>query len=240
LFGAQAGALAGLLLPWLWPLALMTLALGGVGALTATSLPQLTAWLVIASVGTLLGGIALNSAAALTAALYYLLHTTWMTGALFLLAGLIAGRRGAVAAALHNGPRLERPALPGACFLIGALALAGLPPLSGFVGKVLLMQAAPAGAARVWLWSVVLGAGLLSLVALTRAGSALFWRSNLPPLPATAQGDAILPVVLLLATTLVLSLGGEPIIAGLRATAEQALDARQYSSAVLELMEPPP
>lgn len=238
LFGAQAGALAGLLQPWLWPLALFTLALGGFGALAATSLPQLVAYLVIASVGTLLSGIALNSVAALTACLYYLLHTTWLTGALFLLADLIASRRGG--ATLRNGPRIERPELLGGLFLISAIAVAGLPPLSGFVGKVLLLQAVPAGAMQIWLWSVVLGVGLLSLMALSRAGSALFWRSNMPPLPTTpTTGDGTLAVVLLLATTLVLSLGGEPIINSLRATAEQVMDASQYTAAVLALMEPP-
>jgi len=241
LFGAQAGELAYLLLPWLWPLGLITLALGGFGALAANSLPQLIAYLVVASVGTLLSGIALNSVEALSASLYYLLHTTWMTGALFLLADLIARKRGAAVAVLRNGPRIERPALLGGCYLVGAIAVAGLPPLSGFVGKVLLLQAAPAGTVQIWLWSVVLGAGLLSLVGLSRAGSALFWRSNMPPVAAADNtGDGFLAVTLLLATTLVLSLGGDTIIASLRATAEQVLDASQYTSAVLALMEPPP
>jgi len=239
LFGAQAGALAGLLQPWLWPLSLITLALGAAGTLAAGTLPLLTAYLVVTSVGTLLSGIALHSAAAVGGALYYLLHTTWLTGALFLLADLIAERRGASAAILRNGPRIERPALLGGLYLIGAIALAGLPPLSGFVGKLLLLQAAPSGA-RAWLWSVLLGSGLFSLVALSRAGSALFWRSNMRALPASAPpGNAVMAVVLLLSTSVVLSIAGEPVIEGLRATAAQALDARQYTGAVLEYMEEP-
>lgn len=240
LFGAQAGLLADLLQPWLWPLALATLALGAIGALAARTLPLLIAYLVIASVGTLLAGVALNSVAALTATLYYLLHTTWMSGALFLLADWIGARRGAAGGRLCNGPRIAQPALPGGLFLIGAMALAGLPPLSGFVGKLLLLEASPPSA-QPWLWTAVLGAGLLSLAALGRAGSTLFWRANQAAV-AGADDDrgALLAVALLLSTSLALSLGGGPVTANLRATAEQVLDARQYAAAVLSLAEPAP
>jgi len=237
LFGPQAGSLAALFQSWLWPLGLLTLALGATGALAATTLPLLIAYTVIASVGTLLCAVALNTVPAITAMLYYLLHTTWISGALFLLADMIAVRRGIAGGELRNGPRLNQAWL-GALFFLGAMAAAGLPPLSGFIGKVMLLQATPTGA-RAWLWSVVLAAGLLSLVALSRAGSMLFWRSNENAVAHAGGGNNALAIVLLLSTSVLLSAVGGPITQGLKNTAAQALDARAYAEAVLALREPP-
>ena len=55
--------------------------------------------------------------------------------------------------------------------------MAGLPPLSGFLGKVLLLDAGPVPPMG-WIWAVVLGSGLLTLIALARAGSLVFWRER--------------------------------------------------------------
>jgi multicomponent K+:H+ antiporter subunit D len=78
-------------LPWL---ALATLLLAAVGALAADGLRRLVAYLVVASAGTLLVGVGLGSAAALTATLFYLVNSTLVAGAWFLLAERIAWARG--------------------------------------------------------------------------------------------------------------------------------------------------
>lgn len=93
-FGEAAGELANLAQAWLWPLALATLGLGAIGALAARTLQGLLAYLVVVSAGTLLAGVALGSERALAASLYYLLHSTWIAGGLFLLADLVARQRG--------------------------------------------------------------------------------------------------------------------------------------------------
>ncbi len=85
-FGDAAGELANLAQAWAWPLALATLGLGAIGALAARTLQGLLAYLVVVSAGTLLAGVALGSERALAASLYYLLHSTWIAGGLFLLA----------------------------------------------------------------------------------------------------------------------------------------------------------
>ena len=75
-FGADAGAAAWLAAPWLLPAALLTLSLGMLGVLAARRLGQLASFAVIGSMGLLLTGIALFTPTALSAALYYLLHST--------------------------------------------------------------------------------------------------------------------------------------------------------------------
>jgi multicomponent K+:H+ antiporter subunit D len=69
---------------------------------------------------------------------------------------------------------VAQPTLLGLMMLLGAASAAGLPPLPGFIGKLMVLQASaalPAG----WVWSVVLAVGFLTLVGLARAGSILFW-----------------------------------------------------------------
>ena len=222
-------AVAGLL-PWL---ALLTLAAGAVGVLGSRGLRLLTAWQVVLSAGMLLAGIGLDSVAGIGAALYYLVHTTLVTGGLFLLTELISAQRANACDRLEPGPPVQQPTLLGGLFLVGAMAAAGTPPLSGFIGKVLLLRAAPAGGTA-WLWAVVLTAGLVALVALSRAGSALFWKTEgLRAEGGGARPLAFAPVVVLLGAAVVLTVCAGPVIRYTEATAAQLLAPAGYTGAVL-------
>ena len=176
-FGAEAGALAGLAWPWLLPLGAATLVLATLGALAAPSLRLLAAYLVLGSAATLFIALGLASAEAVGAGLYYLMHSTLVGGALFLLADLVRKQRDNAGDSLRKFDRLGPKVLLGSLFLVAALSVAGLPPLSGFIGKFSLLAAVPAGHVA-WLWPVILVTGLLSLVALASAGSHLFWREG--------------------------------------------------------------
>jgi multicomponent K+:H+ antiporter subunit D len=229
LYGSEAGELANLARDWLWPLALLTVAGGALGALGARTLQMLLAYLMIVSVGTLLAGIALGSPASIAALLYYLIHSTWISAGLFLLADLIARQRGEQAGELAAGPALHQPLLLGGLFFVGAIAVAGLPPFSGFIGKLLLLRAAPMGYPALLLWTTLLLGGLCALVALSRAGSTLFWRAGGQPATSVAHD----PLRLIAAAGLLLGapllvLGAGPLQAYLQATAEQLLDLAPY------------
>ena len=208
---------------WLLPLGLATLLAGSIGVLTSEELRRLIAYSVIMSVGTLLTGLGLGTPAGLSAALTYLVHTTLITAGLFLLADLIADQRG------HSESRpavpVAQPRLLGGLFLIGAMALAGLPPLSGFLGKVLLLQAFGATAAQPWVWSMVLGSSLLLLVALVRMGSSLFWavQDDVATTAIPAPVRRWWPVAILLATGPLLMLFGQPLLKFITAAAGSLL-----------------
>lgn len=178
IFGADAGDLASIAVPWLWPLAFLTLVMGAIGVLASPSLRLTAANLVIVSVGTLMLAIAMQREAATSAALYYMMHTTLITGALFLIADLIAKQRGKAEDRYVIARNMHHEKTIGIAFFIGALTVVGMPPLSGFVGKVLILQAAEGMVEMAWVWPVVLIAGLASLVALSRAGTTIFWRST--------------------------------------------------------------
>ncbi len=178
IFGDDAGALANIALPWVWPLALLTLAIGTIGLIASPSLRLTTANLVIISVGTLLIAIALNSESATSAALYYMVHSTLMAGALFLISDMVKTERGKAEDRYVVARQMKQAKTIGIAFFIAALAVIGMPPLSGFVGKTLLLQAAQGGLEISWVWTFILLSSLAVLISLSRAGTTLFFRHS--------------------------------------------------------------
>ncbi|MDX1269391.1 MAG: monovalent cation/H+ antiporter subunit D, partial [Oceanisphaera sp.] len=174
-FGEQAGDLAYIAIPWIWPMALLTLVIGAVGVLAAPTLRTLVANLILISAGTLLVAVVLLNTQAVIGGLYYLVHTTLVTGALFLLADVIAQQRGQATDRFVVSRPMKQAPLLGLLFFIGAVTVAGLPPLSGFVGKALLLQAAQTATEMGWVWSTILLSSLAVIIALSRAGTNLFW-----------------------------------------------------------------
>lgn len=250
LFAPPSGALAGLFSPWLLPLAVTTLAFGMLGALAAQNLRRLAAWLVVASVGTLIAGFALGREG-IAAGLYYLPHSTFSAALLFLLAEAIARRRPASADSFALCTDMPRHALWGGLFFAAAVAAAGLPPLSGFLGKFLLLRAAHGHHAQVWLWSVILVTALVGVIALARAGSRIFFSMRTvepgqtipqvaaidtlpdePPDPPSASRELV-AILGLLGLILALTLAGGPAVDFALATAAQLADPSAYIAAVL-------
>lgn len=210
-FGEDAGALANIANPWLWPLALLTLTMGAVGVLASPGLKLTVANLVIVSVGTLLLGIAIQRESATSAALYYMVHTTMITGAFFLIADLISKQRSKAEDRYVIARKLKHQTFIGITFFIAALTVVGMPPLSGFMGKILILQAAQGLREIVWVWPVILLTGLACLVAISRAGTTIFWRTageNTSD-EATSPLKFIAIVLLLSASPLLVIFGGQ-------------------------------
>ncbi len=233
-FGPDAGPAASLITPWLLPIGLATVLLATIGVLASRELQRLLAHLVVISAGTLILVLGLDSEAATSAALYYLLNSTLVGGGLFLLAGLIARERGEAQALLDREQPVTRPALLGTLFFLGAIGVAGLPPLAGFTAKIYILQSAFAHPATAWVFAMLLGSGLLVLVALTRAGSAIFWRTgNASPTGARATPLQATATALLLSGTVALLVGGGAATAFTQATAAQLADRAAYIDAVM-------
>ncbi|MBI3101307.1 MAG: monovalent cation/H+ antiporter subunit D [Burkholderiales bacterium] len=236
ILGEHAGHAAFAAQGWLLPAALATTVLGVLGMLAAHSLARLVAYLTVASVGTILAAVGLFTTAALSAALFYLLHSTVVVAALFLLVELVAAQRGSAADRLQPAAPVAQPVLLGLMMLLGAASAAGLPPLPGFLGKLMVLQSAAQTPAHAWVWAVVLGAGLLSLVGLARAGVILFW--NVQPdgaghSPAGSSLRLTSATLGLLALSLVLAAAAAPIKRYTDAAAAQLAERGAYARAVL-------
>lgn len=176
IFGEQAGQLADMIAPWIWPLAILSIAIGTIGALASPSLKLLTGNLVIVSVGTLLVAFSLRTPEATAAGLLYLIHSTLITGALFLIADMIGQQRGKALDRFVIARKITQQSLLGVMFFVSAMVVAGLPPFSGFLGKLVILQAAGDSGHVVWVWGAILISSLVAIVTLSRAGTTIFWR----------------------------------------------------------------
>ena len=236
-FGADAGEAAWLAAPWLLPAALVTLVLGMTGVLAARSLGQMASFAVIGSMGLLLSTVAVFTEQATSAALYYLIHSTLAAGALFLIVDLVAERRGLLRDRLVLAPRIAQGGLIASLFFVAAIAITGMPPLSGFVGKLLVLDAVRASAHATWLWTLILSTSLIAIVGFSRGGSMLFWKPHaLPAAPAAARRPEALPFVAvggLLACLALLTVFAGPVHAWLELTAAQLHAPAGYIEAVL-------
>jgi multicomponent K+:H+ antiporter subunit D len=238
-FGAGAGDAAWIAAPWVLPAALATMALGMAGVLAARSLTGLACFAIVGSMGNLLVAVGLFAEGAAAAALYYLVHSTVAAAALFLLADLVAARRGGLRCDCVAGPRFADSDLLAGLFFLAAIAFVGMPPLSGFVGKVLILEAARAHPWWGLIWALLLGTSLLALVGFARAGSTVFWKSAPaegaePPTPA--RGGPALPLVAasaLVAATVLLAAFAGPVTDRMAATARQMFEPAAYVDAVL-------
>jgi len=230
-FGEGTGELAGWAWAWLLPAGLVTLVLASLGVLAARTLRGGVAYLVIASAATLFVAFSLNTPATVGAGLYYLVHSTFVTAALFLVVDLVRRQRGASGDRLDVAAPLGSKTLLGLMFLVAAVSVAGLPPLSGFIGKITLLAAVPA-AHTAWVWSIVLLTSLMALVALSRMGSQAFWRAQ--PVP-DGEGAAPAPkrlevaaALLLLGYGVALALAAAPVLRYTLAAGEQVLAPASY------------
>ncbi len=243
LFGAEAGAAASVAEPWLPWLALATLALAAFGALAAWNLRRLVAYLVLASAGMLLLAVGLGSAGTLAAGLFYLVHSTVVAAALFLLVDSTAASRGQARDEMVPAP-LASAGSYGALFFLLAVAVAGLPPFGGFLGKSMLLAASRGESLAVAVWAVVLLSSLGIVMALARAGSTVFWKAEAPNAMQTAAARMSPPergaLALLLAIACGIVLWAGPLARYAEATAHQMLDRKGYIAAVLGAEPAPP
>ncbi len=235
LFGTEAGPAALAVADWLLPLALSTSVLGVLGVLAAHTMGRLVAYLTVSSVGTILAGVGLFTPETLSAALYYSLHSTIVIAGLFLLVELIAAQRGDAAGRLQPAHAVREPVVLGVMMLFGAASAAGLPPLPGFLGKLMVLEASSGLAAQAWVWSVVLVVGFLTIVGLARAGVIVFWHVQ-PATDAGACGSSprlLASAGAFMALTLGLAVLASPVKRYTDAAAAQLSAPADYVRAVL-------
>ncbi len=238
IFPPDLDVTAGLHATWLLPAALISLGLGAAGVLAARKLDRLVTFSVIGSMGMVMVTISLFTPASTAAALYYIVHSTFAAAALFLIVDMV--KSGRTDLRLVPMPSIGGAVLVSALFFTSAIAMAGLPPLSGFLGKLLVLDASFATDAMVWVFAVVLISSLVNVVGFSRAGSVLFWKAKAVARPegeSTPAPPAILScvavgglVVLLVAHTVFAG----PIHSYMTTTSQQLYAPEPYISTVLE------
>ncbi len=223
---------------WLLPAALLSLVIGMVGVLAAKHLDRLVAFSVIGSMGMVMVAISLFTQASIAAALYYIIHSTLAAAALFLIADLVSTGRANLR--LTAQPAMSGAALTAAMFFTAAIAMAGLPPLSGFIGKLLILNAAFDTDMAVWVWAIILSSSLIAVVGFARAGSVVFWKAqSVEPVEDAVQPDPPAALAYVAVGGLIALLIAHTIFAGqmhayMTVMAEQLFAPTDYISTVVD------
>ena len=236
-----------ILMTWLLPIGLITSLYGVIGALGADRLRRFVGFMMLSSVGSILIALSLSSSAAWSAGLYYMVHSTLVAAAFYLLCGWITSQRGEFKDHLKIAPKMKQDKIIAATFFLIALMMAGLPPFSGFLGKILLLQATAGVSAQAWIIAIVLIVSLLSIIAFTRVGFILFWRATTPEdnqkeaafdayqlLPSQAPSRNDRSIYLLLTGLILYVVCAAPILKYIDQTGLQLRDSNLYQQAVLK------
>ena len=236
-----------ILVSWLLPIGLITSVYGVIGAIGAERLRRFVGFMILSSIGTILIAISLFNTLAWAAALYYLVHSTIIAAAFYLLSGWITSQRGAFKDHFKVAPHMKQQKVVSLTFFVIALMMAGLPPFSGFLGKVFILQATSHSPYQLLIIIVVLIVSLLSIIAFTRIGFVLFWRATQPednpnsaeykayqalPDQAPARNDKT--IYLLLSGLIVYMVCASPIQQYMFKTAEQIQNNALYESRILK------
>ena len=234
--------------------AALTMVVGILGALAQTDIKRILSFILVSHIGYMIFGLGLATEAGLAATVYYVAHHITVQTALFLVTGLIENRAG-TANIDRLGSLAKVSPFVSVLFLVPALNLGGIPPFSGFLGKVGLLrggveQATPLAYTLV---GVSLLVSLLTLLVVVRVWTRAFWRRvedvEHPPAQlvaayerAVARGERprplepglVLPTTALVGLTLVFTVAAGPLFALADEAATDMLDRSPYIAAVLD------
>ena len=215
--------------------ALATMVVGILGAVAQNDIKRLVSFTLVSHIGYMIFGIALATEAGLGAAVFYVAHHITVQTALFLVVGLVERRGGSTSLDRLGGLAKIAPVLA-VLFFIPAMNLAGIPPMSGFLGKVGLLQAGVAVGTPLALALVVGGVltSLLTLYAIVKAWNKAFWQTApVEPEPVTLPGGMTGAAGALVVIGLSLTVVAGPLMAHTDRTAAYLTDRAQYVHAVL-------
>lgn len=160
--------------------ALLTMVVGILGAVAQSDIKRMLSFTLVSHIGYMVFGVALATVGALSGAIFYVVHHITIQTTLFLVAGLIERRGGSTALDRLGGLARLAPVLA-VLFFVPAMNLAGIPPFSGFLGKLGLLQAGVDNGS--WLAYTLVAGGvitsLLTLYAMAKAWNRAFWQA--PP-----------------------------------------------------------
>ncbi len=213
-----------------------TMIVGVLGAIAQDDIRRILAFHSVSQVGYMTMGLAIGTPLAVAGSLFFIVHHSIVKGDLFLVGELTRQAGGGWDLVDLGGLSAARPALAW-LFLIPALSLAGIPPLSGFWAKLTLIQAGLVDHAY-GLVATALATGLLTLLSMTKIWSEAFWKPH-PDRSFTGEASRFpmalaLPTVALAGLALLLGLAAEPLLDLSLAAADGLLDPSAYIQAVLE------
>jgi multicomponent Na+:H+ antiporter subunit D len=221
----------------------LTMMTGVLGAVAQNEMRRILSFHIVSQIGYMVMGLALGTELALAGSVFYIAHHIIVKTNLFLVSGAVERWRGTGRLAALGGVSRESPVLA-VLFVISAYSLAGVPPLSGFFAKLILVRAG----LEIGQYAIVataLAVSLLTLYSMTKIWSGVFWESGPGGSPEAASHSSaaegprrnapglLLPIGGLAALTVAIGLACGPVFALASSAARQLLDRQAYIRAVL-------
>ncbi|MCF2706149.1 Na+/H+ antiporter subunit D [Arcanobacterium haemolyticum] len=216
-------------------MAIATMLVGIFGAVAQQDIKRLLSFTLVSHMGYMVWGISMTDVNGLSSTIFYAVHHITVQTGLFLVVGLIE-RKGGTTSLVKLGSLGKAAPLISALYLVPALNLAGIPPMSGFLGKVGLMEAsASKGTAMDWaLIAAGIVTSLLTLYAVIRVWNMAFWQEAPEPLPEQECPRGMIGAAgALVALTLALTVVAQPLRDLSDSAAAQLRARTPYVTAVL-------
>lgn len=214
-------------------MAAITLIGGSIGAIAYKNIRHIVAYNVVIAIGFILIGLAVSTQSAIEGSIYYLIHDMIIKALLFLLAGTMitltrTSRFDQVSGLIRNYPVL------GWLFFIAMLSLTGIPPFSGFIGKILVGYGA-VETGHFLLLALGFISSLFVLYSLLRIFMNSFWGETMisEDQEAPLKKGLIIPCLILALATIALGVGAESIATYVSDAANTLLNPDIYIDAVL-------
>src|SRR5699024_10827897 len=216
---------------FLW-IAGLSMVFGVIGALSTNNIKLIVAYNVIPAIGFILLGIGVLNQDGVSGSIYYLVHDMLIKAALFMIVGVIAYVAGTsdlrkMGGLIHHYPQL------GWLLFIAAFVLAGIPPFSGFIGKLLLLKGAFSND-EIALVIIGLLTSLLILYSVMKIFIKGFWGEKDDTLQKKSTKGLIGPIVFLLTFSIILGVGAEYIYPSVESISTYLLDPNIYIESVLK------
>lgn len=209
-----------------------TMIYGALAAIGQSDIRRLLGYLVISGIGVMLAGVAVGGPGGIGGALFYALHSMVVMTALYMAAG-VAGRLAGTFDLNAAGGLYGKAAYFSALSLVLFLAVAGMPPFSGFWPKVMVAKAAIDIGAW-WLAAAVLGSGFLTTIAVGRVWTLAYWRPSArsPVIDAAPGASALVPLSLLAAVSVLVGLFPDLLLSQIQSAAALLSEPSAYVNSV--------
>jgi multicomponent Na+:H+ antiporter subunit D len=216
-----------------------TMVIGVLAAASQYDIRKILSFHIISQIGYMIMGLGIFTLAGIAGAIFFMAHNIIAKTNTFLVAGLIYRVTGSYDLKKIGGLYKIRPWLS-ILFIIPAFGLAGIPPLSGFFGKLVLITAG-FNADEYVISFIALAVGLFTLFSMVKIWNEAFWKPRPKGFPAF-EGEnenlpvsMVIPVVFLGLITLTMGVAVKPILELTMNAAEQLLEPKIYIQAVMGL-----
>jgi multicomponent Na+:H+ antiporter subunit D len=217
-------------------LAALTMIIGVLGAIVQNHFKRILSYHIISQIGYMILGLGLYTPLALAGSIFYIIHHITVKTALFLVSGITERATGSQQLQ-EMGGLLNTYPMVATLFMLAALSLTGMPPLSGFFAKLALLTAGVQEAQYFYVGVALLGS-LLTLVSMSKIYIYVFWGEEKPKRPrAVRHADLLLPTAFLVLITVALGLIGEPVFQLAQQAATQLFSRETYIEAVFAAMQ---